>query len=551
MKPLDPRLLRYSRSSRGFILSTVAISVAMAVLTLIQAFYIASIIVAIFQKQAGFSLSDSRILILLALFIGRAALNFSSEWLSALASTKIRTELRTKLLHKALSDGSTTSHEMGSAQLSVLASTGINNLDAYFSKFLPQLFIAGVVPVMVGISITIADWKSGVIVLLTIPLIPLFGILIGRFTATATAQKWETMGVLSGHFLDLLSGLTTLKVYGRAHKQEEKIRAVGNSYRTETMSVLRISFLSSLALELVATLSVALIAVAIGLRLVGGSLTLFTGLLVLILAPEVYWPIRQVASYFHAASDGMEVFRQIYEVLERPTRLGKIEVEEITAISWSELTVQYPERATVKIPAGQLSKGAVHAVIGASGSGKSTLINILMGFTSPTSGDVLISTNQGTFSITELDVDSLRKNIAWMPQEPKFPYATIKQVLLHAKPEATQIELESVLESVGLELRDLSNGLSTILGTLTQPLSIGQLRKIALARAVLKGAQVLLIDEPSASVDDTSEEIIDALLHREAALGKLVLVVSHRPLLAVHADAQTDMSRLPRSARMA
>ena len=550
MKPLDPRLLRYSRSSRGFLLATALLSVVQAALTLLQAFLIASIIVDIFQKHLVFSLTQKLMLNLLAIFIFRAVLNFFSEWMSARASTRIRSELRSELIRKSLSHGAITSHEMGSAQLSVLASSGINNLDAYFSKFLPQLFTATFVPVLVGFTIFLQDWTTGVIVLLTIPLIPLFGILIGRFTASATAKKWQEMGILSGYFFDLLSGLTTLKVYGRSAKQEEGIRKVGESYRQETMATLRISFLSSLALELIATLSVALIAVSIGLRLVGGSLLLQTGLVVLILAPEVYWPIRQVASYFHAAADGVEVFNQVYAVLDAQVTDGFEIAEEITAISWSELTIDYSDRARVTVPAGQVSRGTVHALVGPSGSGKSTLVNVLMGFITPSSGEVLVSTSKGTHPIEDFNIASLRSKIAWMPQEPRFPHATIKQVLHHANPSATQAHLEEVLLSVGLNSGDLSQGLATVLGTLTQPLSIGQLRKIALARAILKDADFLIVDEPTASVDDVSEELIDSVLHQQAALGKLVLVVSHRPLLALHADAQTDMARAPRSARL-
>jgi len=550
MKPLDPRLLRYSRSSRGFLLATVVISVALAALTVAQAYLIASIIVDIFQRHFAFSFSQKNILILLAVFIARALLNFLSEWISARASTRIRSELRSELLLKSLSHGAGTANEMGSAQLSILASTGINNLDAYFSKFLPQLFIAAVVPLLVGFTIFLRDWTTGLIVLFTIPLIPLFGILIGRFTAAATTKKWQTMGILSGYFLDLLGGLTTLKVYGRSAKQEEGIREVGEKYRVETMGVLRISFLSSLALELIATLSVALIAVSIGLRLVGGSLSLHTGLIVLILAPEVYWPIRQVASYFHAAADGVEVFNQVYAVLDAQVSDGIEIAEEITAISWSELTIDYSDRARVTVPAGQVGKGTVHALVGASGSGKSTLVNVLMGFITPSSGEVLISTKNGTHPIRDFNIASLRSRIAWMPQEPRFPHATIKQVLLHAHPTATHAHLEEVLLSVGLNSGDLSQGLATVLGNLTQPLSIGQLRKIALARAILKDSDFLIVDEPTASVDDVSEELIDSVLHQQAALGKLVLVVSHRPLLALHADSHTDMARAPRSARL-
>ncbi len=536
MKPLDPRLLRYSRSSRGFLLSTVFISVASALLTVLQAFLLAHIVVAIFQRHQEIRLLDTKIIGLLILLILRSILNIFSDWMSSLSSSKIRNELRSSVLRKSLKDGSDIANEVGSAQLSILLSSGIASLDGYFAKFLPQLFTATIVPISVSLIIGLNDWQTGLIVVFTIPLIPIFGILIGRYTAAATAKKWQALGTLSGYFLDLLSGLTTLKVYGRAKLQEARMRKVGEDYRKETMKVLRISFLSSLALELIATLSVALIAVSIGLRLVGGSLQLETALVVLILAPEVYWPIRQVATYFHAAADGVQVFNELYSILERPSSSGNQKANAILAISWSDLTISFKGRPDVHLPAGQVASGELHAIIGPSGSGKSTLLKVLMGFLTPTSGEVLITTEVGVLPISDIDAHSLRNLIAWMPQEPKFPASSIKQVLLDAKPYAQENELVETLKSVDLSLHDLRNGLHTQLGTLTEPLSIGQLRKIALARALLKESSIIMVDEPTASVDDVSEEAIHKVLKLQAQRGKIVIVVSHRPLLLLQAE---------------
>ena len=303
MRAIDPRLLRYSRSSRGFLFVTVVLAVLSAVATIAQAYLLAFLVTRFFQSRNSFTENKTAIIFLFLIFIARALIAFTVERTSASASSKMRSELRIQVMVKTLDSGAKDVQELGSAGLTILITKGINDLDAYFSKFLPQLFIASIVPIAVGITIATQDWQSGSIVLFTIPLIPVFGILIGRFTASATEKKWQTLGILSTYFLDLLSGLTTLKVYGRHKIQSEKLKKVGDDYRRETMGVLRISFLSSLALELVATLSVALLAVSIGLRLVNGSIALQTGLFILIIAPEVYWPIRQVAGYFHAAAD--------------------------------------------------------------------------------------------------------------------------------------------------------------------------------------------------------------------------------------------------------
>ena len=543
MKPLDPRLLRYSRSSRGFLTYLVALSTIGAIATITQAFLLTTLIVSFFQKHQNFWDQRSPLTFLALVFIFRAGISYLSDRISAAAAINIRNELRSAVLKKVLSNEGRDTNELGTAGLSLLLTKGIGNLDSYFSRFIPQLFIAGIVPVLVGVIIAVRDIRSGIIILLTIPLIPLFGILIGKFTASATSKKWQTLNLLGGYFLDLLNGLTTLRVYGRHKAQNEKLQKVGDDYRKETMKVLKISFLSSLALELVATLSIALLAVTIGLRLVSGSITLEIGLFILIIAPEVYWPIRQVATFFHAASDGIAAFDSIFKILDRPSSSGGRSVNQVFAITWSQLTVAYPNRTELHIPSGQVNVGNVHALVGASGTGKSTLAAILLGFVRPTSGEILISTDSGSIPISEVEIESLRAKISWLPQEPRFPVGTVAQILRHAKPVATDFELIEVLTKVDLDIKDLPNGLSTELGSIKQPLSFGQQRKIALARALLKPAQFIILDEPTASVDDVSEATIRKVIKDESSSGKGILLISHRNSLLLDSDQITDMAR--------
>ena len=541
MKPLDPRLLRYSRSSRGFIFILALIGVANAGLIITQAFLLVNVICKFFQQHRTFHSTQNEVWALLSIFALRALLSFFNDRVSARASSKMRNELRTQVMRKVLASDGADSQTLGTSGLAVLVTKGINDLDGYFSKFLPQLFIAAAVPFIVGVVIGFLDWKSGLIVLLTLPLIPFFGILIGRYTASATEKKWKTLGVLSSYFLDLLSGLTTLKVYGREKLQSKKLQEVGDQYRKETMQVLRISFLSSLALELVATLSVALLAVTIGLRLVDGSVSLSTGLVILVLAPEVYWPIRQVSSYFHAASDGITAFNKLFQILDAPERTSGMRIDGITRISWTQLIIKYPEREALVIPAGSIQAGSVHAFIGPSGAGKSTVAAILMGFVQPHDGSVIIHTATGEHELADLDIAHWRKQVAWQPQEPKFPIGTLRQILRHAKSTATDEELQHALASVELHLEDFPDRLETQLGTVSQKLSIGQMRKVALARAVLKGAPILILDEPTASVDDVSEAHIGDLLETIAQAGTLVLLITHREALSAHAQICTTL----------
>ncbi len=539
MKPIDPRLLRYSQSSRGFIFLTAVIAIVNAALTIQQAFLLSDAVVRIFQKDLTITFFSQIGLGLFGIFILRAFINFFGDWASTIASTRIRNELRELLLRTSLREGSHVVHDGGSARLSILATKGINDLDGYFSKFLPQLLIAAVVPASVGLVIWLKDWRSGIICLLTLPLIPLFGILIGRYTASATGEKLEALGIMGGYFLDLISGLNTLKVFGRDKFQSKKIEEVGDRYRRETMKVLKISFLSSLALEIVATLSVALMAVSIGLRLIQGSISLQAGLFVLILAPELYWPIRQVASFFHAASDGIAVFEQLYSLFERPAKDDGITIESIDSISWSRLLVTFPGRQEIVIPPGTLERGAIHTVFGVSGSGKSTLAKILLGLLEPDLGEVIVSTNTATYELREIAPDSWHKLVSWMPQEPTFPVGSLREILHQSAPGATDEELKASLAYAGLPLSALQGGLDTQLGTSKAPLSIGQLRKIALARAVLKRAPLLILDEPSASVDDLSEIQIEKLINHEASKGALILLISHRKINVQSAHSMT------------
>jgi ATP-binding cassette subfamily C protein CydCD len=528
VKPLDPRLLQYSRSSRGFILLEVFFAITNAGLVIGQSFALASLVVQIFTNHANRSMVSTRLSWILIIFLARGVINYFTEYVAAKSSIRMRNELRTGLLDKLLSGRSRAVFRQGPASVSLVATKGIDSLDSYFSRFLPQLVIAAVIPLIVGVTIAFADLISGFVVLGTVPLIPLFGIMIGRFTGAATQKRWRTLAVLGGYFLDLLSGLPTLKVFERSKKQVEKLRQVGDQYQEETMKVLRISFLSSLALEIIATLSVALIAVSIGLRLVNGSLSLRTGLFVLILSPEVYWPIRQVALYFHAASDGIEAANQIFKILEEPEQNRAIKIDSVDSIQWSALSINYSGREEIQIPSSKICLGQVNAIVGPSGVGKSSFIAILLGFLTDYQGEINVSSNGKSYLLSELDLDHWRSVISWLPQEVNFPAGSVREVLSHATPTATDELLIQTLLRVGLSLQDLPLALDTQLGTLTETLSVGQKRKIGLARALLKPCQLLVLDEPSASVDDVSEADIANAIAAEVVNGKIVLLVSHR-----------------------
>ena len=541
MKPLDPRLLRYSRSSRGFLLLSSLIALITTLSTIGVAVELSHLVVAVFQRKAALSTMEPTLWWLAVAFTIKASAALATQKFATRYSNRIRAELRSAVLTKILGGYIAPLYVRGSASTALLLTRGINDLDGYFTKFLPQLFIASLLPFLVGVTIAFQDLTSGIIVACTVPLIPLFGYMIGRFTGELTKQKLQTLHQLSTFFLDLLEGVTTLKVFGRSKLQSKNISRVGERYANETLAVLKTSFLSSLALELVATLSVALIAVSIGLRLVHGGLSLETGLLVLILAPEVYWPIRQVAARFHDVEDGIVISDQIFDILEaNQIRADLARITEIQAISWSDLTVEYPNRPVIHIPAGILSKGGLHSLVGPSGSGKSTLFALLLGFLAPTSGDIYVNTEAGIKSYSELDLASLRARIAWLPQEPHLSEGTILELL-----GASEAEGESLLTSVGLPPGEITGGLHASVGSMNDFLSYGQNRKIALARALHKDADLVLVDEPSASVDRDSETEIGAVLEAAARAGKIVFFSTHRIGLIEQARSEISLVNRP------
>jgi len=541
VKFLDLRLFRHSRGSRRYLLVALALAMTTAILSMVQAGLMATVIVEIFHNQPIIAETSGILIGLSVVFAARAILAFVGEQIAVRAGNRIRAQLRTDLIERVLQDAQT-ANRFGSAHLSMLATRGVNALDAYFARFLPQLLIAVTVPTIIAAYIFNLDVTSGLIVIGTVPLIPLLGALIGSYTGVAMRKKWRTLGILSGYFLDLVSGITTLKVFGRSKRQEENLRIVGEEYRRNTMEVLRISFLSSLALEIIAMLSVALIAVSIGLRLVGGSLDLRTGLLILILAPEVYWPLRMVGTHFHAAADGIEAAKQIFEVLDAPsTRNGVVPVTQITEIKISPLSVSVGDRGTtVMVPQALLQRGHILAVTGPSGAGKSTLLSLLLGFLGQSEGSIVA--NDG--DLGQMEMASWRSHVAWVPQHPRLERGTIRELVKVGRPEASDSEIEEVLAEAGLAKGIFNNGLDTMIGEGGAGISIGQARRIALARAFIRRADLLLLDEPSAALDDLSEaEIVTAVIN-EAKRGAIVVVVSHHKALIEIADETMNIEKL-------
>ncbi|MFG2680689.1 thiol reductant ABC exporter subunit CydD [Streptomyces sp. NPDC048392] len=536
MKPIDPRLLRYARATRLFLAAVVALGAVGAGLLVAQAMLIAEVVVGAFQHGTTAAGLRTPLLLLVAVACGRALVGWLTELAAHRASAAVKSELRGRLLERATALGPGWLSGQRTGSLVALATRGVDALDDYFSRYLPQLGLAVVVPVAVLARIVTEDWVSAAIVIGTLPLIPVFMMLIGWATQSRMDRQWRLLSRLSGHFLDVVAGLPTLKVFGRAKAQAESIKRITGEYRQATMRTLRIAFLSSFALELLATLSVALVAVTVGMRLVHGDMALYDGLVVLVLAPEAYLPLRQVGAQYHAAAEGLAAAEDIFSVLERPVPApgtGPVPVD--GALTFEDVTVRYPGRSADAVTelSFTVGPGETVALVGPSGAGKSTLLHTLLGFVSPTAGRVRI----GGADLASLDRAQWHTRVAWVPQHPHLYAGTIAENVRLARPDADDIAVRRALRDAGaLEFVDaLPEGTATVLGEDGTGLSAGQRQRLALARAFLADRPVLLLDEPTAALDGATEAgVVEAV--RRLAEGRTVLLVVHRPALLEVAD---------------
>ena len=552
MKPLDPRLLRHARATRGFLVAAIAVGAAAAVLIVAQAFLIADAVTDAFVDGAGLADVRTAVLALAGIAVGRAALAWAGEALGHRSAAAAISQLRLQVVERALTLGPAHLGGRGAGELTALVTRGASALDGYFARYLPQLVLAVVVPLIGGVAILTQDVLAAVIVAATLPLIPVFMVLIGRYTEARVDRQWASLGVLSGHFLDLVEGLPTLRVFGRARAQVDTIRRVGEQYRQATMAVLRVSFLSALVLELLATLSVAIIAVAIGLRLVEGTMDLRTGLTVLILAPEVYLPLRLVGLHFHAAADGVGAAERMFEVLEAPEPTAGARRVDVatTTIRIRDLRVTFGERVAIAGADLEIRPGAVTALVGPSGCGKSTLLSVLLGLVGPPTASVqgsveLIPVAGDPVPLAEVDLAHWRGQVGWVPQAPTMLAGTVADNVRFGRPGFDDSAVARALAAAGIPAGELRDGLATSIGEGGSGISAGQARRVGVARALLADPPLLLLDEPTAALDGTREAEIGTTVAALAERGRTVVVVTHRHALVERADHVVALEAVP------
>ncbi|MFD0688648.1 thiol reductant ABC exporter subunit CydD [Actinomadura fibrosa] len=543
MKPVDPRLLREAAPARRFLAGTVLLGAVTTALVVMQAVLLAHVLAAAFDG----TVATAALIGLPAVVAARTLVAAGGESLATRASSLVKSRLRSRLAGRSLHTGGTADARPG--DLVTLATRGLDALDPYFARYLPQLVLAIITPVAVLVVVARADLTSALVMAVTLPLIPVFMILVGLHTRARTERQWNLLERLGGHFLDVVQGLPTLKVFGRAQAQAAVIADVTAAHRRATMRTLRVAFLSALVLELLATLSVALVAVEVGLRLLDGGLPYETALLVLILAPEVYLPLRNVGAQFHASMEGATAAGRALDLLgdrpsdghrSAPSIPARIPREPAQALWLSHVTVRYPDRTSPALDDVSLAvePGERLVVIGPSGAGKSTLLAVILRFTRPESGDTGFAATPAA---------DWRREIAWVPQDPHLFTGTVADNIRLGHPDADDAALRHAAALAGAAsfIEALPEGYLTPVGENGSRLSSGQRRRIALARAFLRDAPILLLDEPTAHLDGIgAAELHDTLEHLMA--GRTVVMVTHDHRWTGSADrvARLDAGRL-------
>ena len=552
VRPLDPRLLRYASAARRFLLIGALLGLAQTLVVIAFAWLLTR---AITLTVAGERLGT--IVPTLAALAGVVVLRSVLIWLLEVAANRgaaqVKSQLRARVLAKLAERGPDWVASQQSARLATVVTTGLDALDNYFARYLPQLLLTAIAtPILIAVMLW-QDLPSGLTVIIVIPLIPVFMILIGRVTQSVQQDQWQALQRLSTGFLDVVGGLGTLKIYGRERRQFDRIRSITEQYRTRTMRVLRVSFLSGFVLELAASLSVALIAVSIGLRLIDGALLLGVGLFVLLLAPEAFLPVRQVGAQFHAAADGLAAAEELFAILDDDltTTDAPAPVDPVIApggfgagagaLSLVRVTIRRGDTVVIDQLDAEFAPGKISVLRGVSGVGKSTLVAGLLGFV-PLTGDV-------TLGGVAVAAGPSRPWLAWAGQRPGLFRGTVAEnVALGAASTAQGTPTENLVAQALDWAGAAEVSPATELAVNGDGLSGGQAQRVAAARAIYRAlateCQVVILDEPSSALDADAEAGLLAGLRRLADQGRVVIVVSHRPAVLAAADQVIELQEL-------
>ena len=539
MKPIDPRLLQRSAVVRRHLGFSIVLGTVTALLIVAQAWLVATLISRGFDGL-GVGGAIAGTLVGAAVVFGlRAIVSWLHEVAATRAAVKVKSQLRIEL-SEAIFDPRRVGPVPETSHLVVLFGSGLNALDAYFAKYLPQLVLAITVPLIVGVAVLWSDPIAAIIIAVTLPLIVVFMILVGWLTKEKTDRRWAALKRLSHHFFDVLDGLVVLKIFGRS--QVDGLTQVGEQHRKQSMAALKLAFLSSLVMELFAMLAVALVAVSVGLRVVEDQMDLQTAMFVLLLAPEAFLPMRQVGAHFHDSAEGVAAAQDAFDVLDGTDRHHGTAMPASLRHSQLELdrvSVTYEGRGEPALSSATalIEPGEFIALTGPSGSGKSTLLAVLLGFVAPTAGTVRVA----GVDLGDLDIEAWRRQIAWVPQVPGLIGGTIEANVRFGLDSPTRDSVRRVLDDVGASTLGLDREVSDS----GRSLSAGEQRRVGVARALLRARHtdisLMLLDEPTAGLDaETEALVVSALRHS----GLTLIVVTHRGAVRNLADREIALGEL-------
>ncbi len=543
MKPLDPRLLRHARAARAYIAFLVAAGMMTTVLAVVQCFAIAAALSQLVSNGTPLSALGLPLTLLAGSFAGRALVGYAQEAIGHRAALRTIAELRGQVLDASTRRGQRWIADGRASSTVTLVTEALDALEPYFVKFLPQLILTCLATPTTLAAVVYLDWISAVTIIVCLPLVPVFMILVGKMTQAYSSERLKAMQRLGDQLLDLLAGLSTLKALGRENAPRRRVRELGDAYARTTMKTLYVAFLSGAVLEFLATISTALVAVEVGLRMVDGNLDLFSGLAIIMLTPECFKPLREVGAQFHASADGVAAAEQVFDIVEDPAEGPALKGASSPDLAASTvflegLSVASPGRATVapfELTA-RVEPGKVTVLRGKSGAGKSTAAAVILGLAAPTSGRATI----GGTPIDSISKESLWRQVSWVPQRPAILPGTVLENIGY--PLGEQIQRAAAITGFDDVVALLPNGWNTRIGHGGTGLSVGQRQRLALTRALVQPRPFVLLDEPSAHLDATSEELVTRAVRELRSTGHTVLVIAHRAALIDEADVVIDVA---------
>src|SRR5215218_8838258 len=531
---MDRELFRQVRSARVTLGMTVVLGILAAVATIAQMVFLSKVVDRVFLRGASLEEVKTLLLALLGTVVVRAGLLWLREITAQQGAIQAKSELRERLFAHVLRLGPAYTRGERTGELVTTATEGVEKLESYFGRYIPQVFLSAFVPLLIALYVLPLDWSSAVLLLMTAPVIPVLMVLVGSYAEEHLQRQWSALSRLGASFVDALQGLSTLKLFGRSAEECEKVAAASEEFRERTMKVLRYAFISGFVLEFMTAMAIALVAVSLGVRLVSGDMPFEVAFLILLLAPEFYKPLRELGTHRHAGMEGKAAAERIFEILntsvpvcggmEAPKPLsGGLEIE-FYGVGYTYPGSEYRALSDLALT---LPAGSRTALVGRSGSGKSTLVNLLLRFLEPERGKI---TTNG-LPIAQMPREAWRENVALVPQRPHLFHGSVLENIRIARPDASREEMAGAARFI----RELPQGYDTKVGERGARLSGGEAQRVAIARAFLKDAPLLIMDEPTSSLDPKSERLIRSALRR-LSQGRTVLVVAHRLNTVYEAD---------------